>query len=152
MASCVDQGTHTFTTSGSYRIPIGIQFLWAILLAAGLFFLPESPRWFVKKGRNDEAAKALSTLRGQPVESDYIRDELAEIIANFEYETSINQAGWLDSMKGFGLSGNGRRVLIGIFLQMFQQWTGVNFIVSSLFLQYIYLYIYIIFFKWSRHN
>ena len=37
--------------TGSYRIPIAIQFLWAIIVATGLFFLPESPRYFVKKGK-----------------------------------------------------------------------------------------------------
>ena len=34
-----------------YQIPIATQFLWAIILATGLFLLPESPRYFVKKGK-----------------------------------------------------------------------------------------------------
>jgi len=71
------------------RIPIGVQFLWAIILALGLFVLPESPRYFVKKGRLEEAAKALADVRGQPIESEFIQDELAEIIANHEYELSV---------------------------------------------------------------
>ena len=50
LASCVSYATENRTDSASYRIPIAIQFLWAIILAGGLFFLPESPRYFVKKG------------------------------------------------------------------------------------------------------
>jgi Sugar (and other) transporter len=69
-----------------YRIPVAVQFLWAITLATGLFFLPESPHFFVKNGRLEKAAKALCRVRGQPIESEYIQDELAEIIANHEYE------------------------------------------------------------------
>ncbi|TGZ79060.1 general substrate transporter [Ascodesmis nigricans] len=128
LASCVNQGTHEYDNSGSYRIPIAIQWLWAIILGVGLFFLPESPRWFVKKGRHEEARYALSRIRGQPSDSDYIKDELAEIQANYEFEANISKATWFDCFKGLGRSGNFRRVLIGVFLQMFQQWTGINFI------------------------
>lgn len=121
--------------TGSYRIPIAIQFLWALILGIGLFFLPESPRYFVKKGKIDLAAKALSSVRGQPIESEYIQDELAEIIANHEYELSVVPQGsyfssWANCFKG-GLSNgssNLRRTLMGIGLQMMQQLTGINFI------------------------
>ncbi|KAG9248009.1 general substrate transporter [Calycina marina] len=88
-ANCVVYATQSRDDTGSYRIPIAVQFLWAIILAAGLFLLPESPRYFVKKGKIDQAAKALANVRGQPLESEYIQDELPEIIANHEYELSV---------------------------------------------------------------
>ena len=121
--------------TGSYRIPIAIQFLWALILGIGLFFLPESPRYFVKRGKIDSAAQALANVRGQPIESEYIQDELAEIIANHEYELSVVPQGsyfssWANCFKG-GLSNgssNLRRTLMGIGLQMMQQLTGINFI------------------------
>jgi MFS family permease len=89
LANCVVYSTQNRKDSGSYRIPIAVQFLWAIILALGLFILPESPRYYVKKGRLEDAAKSLSNVRGQPIESEYIQDELAEIIANHEYELSV---------------------------------------------------------------
>ncbi|KAF8539632.1 general substrate transporter [Trichophaea hybrida] len=128
LAACVNQGTHKWDTHASYRVPISIQFVWAFILATGLFLLPESPRWFIKQGRHEDAMAALSVLRGQPVGSDYLKDELAEIQANYDYELTITQAGWADCFKGMGPSGNFRRVLIGVLLQMFQQLTGINFI------------------------
>ena len=98
LANCVVYATQNRDDTGSYRIPIAVQFLWAIILAIGLFILPESPRYFVKKGKLEAAAKALSSVRGQPIESDYIQDELAEIIANHEYELQvIPQTTWLGS-------------------------------------------------------
>lgn len=51
LASCVTYATESRTDSSAYRIPIAIQLLWAIILAVGLFCLPESPRFFVKKGK-----------------------------------------------------------------------------------------------------
>ena len=108
--------------TGSYRIPIAVQFLWAIILAVGLFILPESPRYYVKKGRLEKAAKALSSVRGQPIDSDYIQDELAEIIANHEYEMQvIPQSTWIGSwancFRGSIFKGvsNSRRTTVGRF-------------------------------------
>lgn len=135
LASCVTYGTQDRLDTGSYRIPIGLQMAWALILGGGLFFLPESPRYFVKKGNLDQAAAMLARLRGEPVGSDYIQQELTEIIANHEYEMSvIPQTGyfgsWMNCFKG-GLSNPGsnlRRTILGTSLQMMQQWTGVNFI------------------------
>ncbi len=135
LASSVDYATQNRNNSGSYRIPISIQILWALILAAGLFFLPESPRYFIKKGRLDEATHSLSRLRGEPEGSDYIQQELAEIIANHEYEMKVIPQGsyfssWASCFSGslFNPSSNLRRTILGTSLQMMQQWTGVNFV------------------------
>jgi hypothetical protein len=112
--------------TGSYRIAMSMQWLFAIILGTGLFLLPESPRWYVKRNRNDEAALALSNLRGQPIDSPYVKDELAELVANYKYEMTHMQSGWLDCFSGGWKqpSSNLRRVMLGIALQMMQQWTG----------------------------
>ena len=109
--------------TGSYRIPIAIQFLWALILGVGLALLPESPRYHVKKGNLDKAAKSLASVRGQPVDSDYIQDELAEIIANYEYEQQVIPqtsylGGWTNCFKGsiFKSNSNARRTTVGKFL------------------------------------
>ncbi|KAI1470235.1 general substrate transporter [Daldinia caldariorum] len=135
LANCVVYATQSRSDSGSYRIPIGVQFLWAIILGVGLFILPESPRYFVKKGKIEEAAKALAYVRGQPIESDYIKDELAEIVANNEFEMQhIPQrsyiGSWTACFKGSLSSGNSsiRRTILGTGLQMMQQLTGINFV------------------------
>jgi MFS family permease len=82
LASCVVYGTQDRMDSGSYRIPIGIQFAWALILGGGIACLPESPRYFVKQGQLEKAAKALASVRGQPVDSQFVQQELAEIVAN----------------------------------------------------------------------
>lgn len=89
MANCTVYALQNRDDTGSYRIPITVQFLWEIILAVALFSLPESPRYFVKEGKREQAAKALYPVRGQPINSEYIQDELAEIIANHEYEMQI---------------------------------------------------------------
>ncbi|KAJ9150265.1 Hexose transporter [Pleurostoma richardsiae] len=144
LASCVVYGTEDRPNESSYRIPIGLQFIWAAILGGGLLFLPDSPRYFVKRGRLDKATNSLSRLRGQPRESEYIQVELAEIVANEEYERQLIPSttwfgSWANCFKG-GLwhgKSNLRRTILGASLQMMQQWTGVNFIFyySTPFLQ-----------------
>lgn len=129
MASGVDYATQDRADSGSYRIPIAIQFAWGLILAIGLLFLPDSPRYFVKRGRIDDAAQSLARVRGQPVDSDYIQVELSEIIANEEYERNIIPdtgfiGSWMNCFSGslFHGKSNLRRTILGTSLQMMQQW------------------------------
>lgn len=144
VASCVDYATENRPNTSSYRIPIGIQFAWGLILGGGLLFLPDSPRFFVKRGRVEKARASLCQLRGQPADSEYVEAELAEIIANEEYERSLIPAGgwfngWANCFKGslWKSNSNLRKTILGTSLQMMQQWTGVNFIFyySTPFLQ-----------------
>ncbi|KAH7466471.1 putative glucose transporter rco-3 [Fusarium oxysporum f. sp. matthiolae] len=135
LANCVVYGTQNMSSTASYRIPIGLQFLWAISLAVALFILPESPRYFVKKGDIQKATESLSYIRGQPPTSDYIQDELAEIIANHEYERTVTPDtgyvnSWLVCFKGpiTSPSSNIRRTIVGAGIQGMQQLSGMNFI------------------------
>ncbi|KAI4188264.1 MAG: hypothetical protein L6R41_002262 [Letrouitia leprolyta] len=135
LSSCVDYATQDRMDTGSYRIPIAVQMLWALMLGIGIAFLPESPRYFVKRGKLDKAADVLSRLRGQPLESDFVQHELAEIVANHEYELQVVPQGsywssWANCFNGslWKPSSNLRRTILGTSMQMMQQWTGVNFI------------------------
>ncbi|KAF2153614.1 putative MFS monosaccharide transporter [Myriangium duriaei CBS 260.36] len=144
LASGVDYATESRPNASSYRIPIGIQFVFGVILAGGLFFLPDSPRYFVKRGKVEQARHALSRLRGQPGDSEFIETELSEIIANEEYEREIIPSkgwvgGWANCFTGGLRSSNSnlRKTILGTSLQMMQQWTGINFIFyySTPFLQ-----------------
>ncbi|KAJ7691131.1 general substrate transporter [Mycena rosella] len=135
LANCVVFATQDRLDTGSYRIPIGVQFLWAIILGGGLMFLPESPRYWVNKGDIEKATVALAQVRDQPRESAFVQDELAEIIANLEFEKLHTPqtgyvGGWLACFKGslFDGSSNIRRTIVGTGLQCAQQFTGINFI------------------------
>jgi MFS transporter, SP family, sugar:H+ symporter len=135
LASAVCYSTQDRNDTGSYRIPIGIQGVWAIVLAVGLAFLPESPRFYVRKGNLEKANSNLARLRNQPVNSEYVKDELAEIVANHELEQKVMSRGgyfstWMNCFRGsiFMPSSNLRRTILGTSLQMMQQLTGVNFV------------------------
>ena len=83
------------------------------------------------KGMIDAAAKDLSLVRGQPLNSDYIKDELFEIVANHEYEMQVIPqtsyiGSWIACFQGSLFKGNSnlRRTILGAGIQMMQQLTG----------------------------
>lgn len=89
-----------------------------------MLFLPETPRYLIKRGNPEGAARSLARLRRLPVDHAGIVDELSEIQANHEYELTLGKATWIDCFKGGVL----KRLLTGCLLQGLQQLTGINFI------------------------
>ena len=124
LAAIVNNSTHDRNDTGSYRIPIAVQFAWAIVLISGMLILPETPRYLIKSDKPEKAARSLSRLRRLPADHPAIQDELAEIQANHEHELSIGKASYLDCFRGVIL----KRLLTGCGLQALQQLTGINFI------------------------
>jgi len=57
-------------------------------------FLPETPRYLIKVGQDEKAAKSLSRLRRLDVDNPYLIDELAEIKANYKHELSIGKSSY----------------------------------------------------------
>ncbi|KAG5559993.1 hypothetical protein RHGRI_003318 [Rhododendron griersonianum] len=89
----------------------------AILL--GLFFIPESPRWLAKIGKQKEFEAALRKLRGE--DADVSREE-AEIQAYNEVLQSLPKSQMLDLVDRRYI----RAVTIGVGLMIFQQFGGIN--------------------------
>ncbi|PVH16405.1 uncharacterized protein CXQ87_004696 [Candidozyma duobushaemuli] len=126
LAAVFNQATHARNDSGSYRIPIALQFLWSLILGIGMFFLPETPRFYVSKEREDKAFEALSQLRKLPADHPDLIEEYNDIKAAYEFEKEYGKSSW-----GQVLSSKNhqrKRLATGVLCQAFQQLTGVNFI------------------------
>lgn len=127
-----------------WRFSLGIQAVLSFFLLLGLFALPESPRFLISKQRIDEARSVLKRLRqsiqvGQRLKSVRLRSDGSESheyesitnidleILDVETELSTyqyqNYSSWLDLITHkpylFPLT-------IGILLQFFQQFSGIN--------------------------
>ncbi|OAQ98488.1 hypothetical protein LLEC1_04179 [Akanthomyces lecanii] len=63
ISTLVTYGTETIQTAAAWRIPIGLQFVAPCLLLSMLYFLPESPRWLLSRGRHEEAIHSLAKFR-----------------------------------------------------------------------------------------
>jgi SP family sugar:H+ symporter-like MFS transporter len=95
----------------------------AIFLGA-LFFIPESPRYLVAKGRNEEASGVLTSLFG----ADEAATKLAEIRASFSNDHKPRFADVLAPSGSKSVLGMRPIVWVGIMLAVFQQLVGINVI------------------------
>ena len=98
----------------SWRWMLASAALPSALFFGTLFTVPESPRWLVKEGREDEAAGILQKL-GEPVER---LEEMKSAIA--EEQGSI----WQLFEPGLRIP-----LLIGVTMAVLQQVTGINTII-----------------------
>ena len=125
-ANVINIITNRTQSSVAYRVPLGLQLVWALALSIGLLMMPETPRFLIKKGKTNAAAMSLSRLRRLDITHPAIIGELAEIEANHAYELSLGPDTYKDIF--IGSPHLGRRTLTGCGLQMLQQLSGVNFI------------------------
>ncbi|KAL6940454.1 hypothetical protein ACO0QE_004355 [Hanseniaspora vineae] len=129
VSSAVSQGTRLIEGSASLKIPLGLQFVWATLIGIGMYFLPESPRYYVLKDQLNDAAASLSYLRGVPIDDTGLLEELVEVKANYDYEMSFHSKSILDCFRSSPTRYKQRsRIFTGIAIQAFQQFSGINFI------------------------
>lgn len=63
----------------------------AVLLALGIWWMPFSPRWLVKQGRDDAARKTLAWLRKRDIDDDEVQVEFLEIKAERLFEDRVFQ-------------------------------------------------------------
>ncbi|CAH0000145.1 unnamed protein product [Clonostachys byssicola] len=63
IAAAINRGVVNIDTTFAYRFPIGFQLLFPTIILAGLYWVPESPRWLLRKGKSEKTDKALRLLR-----------------------------------------------------------------------------------------
>lgn len=100
-----------------------MQALPAAVFLVALFFIPESPRYLVAKGRDAEALTVLTRLFG----TDAGTAKLDEIKASFSTDHNPRLSDILSKGKG-GFLGIRSIVWVGIMLAVFQQLVGINVI------------------------
>ncbi|MEV4648572.1 sugar porter family MFS transporter [Saccharopolyspora sp. NPDC049357] len=105
-------------TAWIWRIMLLVALLPAIALFVGMLRLPESPRWLVTRGRDEEALAVLSQIRT----TERARAEMAEVHRLAEEERAAKTAGAVD----LGVRWVRLLILIGAGLGICQQFTGIN--------------------------
>jgi sugar porter (SP) family MFS transporter len=88
----------------------------AALFFAGMFLVPESPRWLAKNGRPADARITLQKIGGDRYADEALRD-IETTLVNETAKVNFREL----------LQPKLRKVLLlGVVLAMFQQWCGIN--------------------------
>ncbi|KIK33073.1 hypothetical protein CY34DRAFT_813852 [Suillus luteus UH-Slu-Lm8-n1] len=113
-------------SSAQWRVPIALQLVFEIIMVTCIGFLPESPRWLVKQGRDAEAMAVISAMEDKPFTDPEVQRTYHGIREAVAVETSSQ--GSLRELATGGRSQNFRRTVIAVVCQMMQQLTGINLV------------------------
>ncbi|WP_411127746.1 sugar porter family MFS transporter [Streptomyces sp. x-19] len=105
----------------AWRWMLGLAALPAVALLLGVLFLPDTPRWYVSRGRRDEAGAVLR----RTLAADDVPEELTRIERAHRLEADARRGGWRELQRPWVR----RLLLIGIGLAVVQQITGVNAVI-----------------------
>ncbi|GME81813.1 unnamed protein product [Ambrosiozyma monospora] len=99
IAAWVSYGTRNVHGHWCWRIPSICQGAMPIIQIAFIYFVPESPRWLVSKGRAKDARAALLKYHGnnnEAIAGPLVDFEMAEISAAIEAEKIADKYSYLD--------------------------------------------------------
>lgn len=113
-------------SSASWRVPIAIQLVLPVIILAVIMLLPESPRWLILKGREDEALNALAALNDLPRNDPEVFSEFIAIKDAVLQMAAASPSG-LFKMNEYR---DAHRTVLAYCIQIFQQATGINLIVQ----------------------
>ncbi len=88
VGTIIDNFTVKLGGRQAYIVPLGIVYIVPGLLAIGLLFIPESPRWLLQMDQEEKARKSLKWLRPFP---ELVDAELAEMKTAIDAEKQIAQ-------------------------------------------------------------
>ena len=110
---------YAFSKSEAWRWMLGLAAVPGAILGLGMLKMPESPRWLLKHGREQEAGSVLSRIRGTSnveVEFAEMRNTLLESDGRGHWSEL-----WAPEVRP--------ALMIGVGLAIFQQITGINTVI-----------------------
>lgn len=125
IGTIVDNYTAPLPGRQAYLIPLGLIYIMPFVIAIGLFFIPESPRWLMEQGKVEKARKSLEWLRPN---KDAIESEIVSIQTAMEESNENSGKALLYEM--FRGPVNRRRTMLAVAAVNTQAASGAMFMIA----------------------
>ncbi|GJE99916.1 MFS sugar transporter [Phanerochaete sordida] len=127
VANWVGYGCQYLEGNQGWRLSLGLQLVPAFLLLVGIQFLPNSPRWLLEQGRDDEARAVVLRLHGgaTPEARADADAEFVEMQGVIHAEASARSRNLSDLWETRAML---KRTLVAVGVQVFGQFSGINVI------------------------
>ncbi|SMY21888.1 unnamed protein product [Zymoseptoria tritici ST99CH_1A5] len=124
----IDYGFSFVDSEASWRTPVAIQLIFAIVVIFVVWGLPESPRWLAKRGRDAEAEEVLCAVFDTQPNDPFIVEEMRAIRAAVALEKTEGKKGY-GSIFQKDILKTRRRVALAWFALFMNQLSGINLVV-----------------------
>ncbi|KAJ5652862.1 Sugar transporter STL1 [Penicillium longicatenatum] len=131
IAYWIDFGASYGPPGLTWRFPIAFQIVFGLVIVVGMWFLPDSPRYLISRGKVHEGEYALAALAGCEIEDAETQLQKQLVIESIEAAGVAEGAGYSDLLTG-GRTQHFRRMLIGSSSQIAQQLSGCNAVIYYL--------------------
>jgi sugar porter (SP) family MFS transporter len=123
----VSFGTNNIAGNWAWRVPCLLQAIPSLFQIFFIWFVPESPRWLIAKGKHAKAKAILTKYHAADNENDeLVSVEYHEIQQTISLEQEYEKTAWSEL---WSTPGNRHRLLILVSFGLFSQWSG-NALVS----------------------
>ncbi|KAJ6104876.1 hypothetical protein N7486_003565 [Penicillium sp. IBT 16267x] len=124
MASWIEFGLFFVKDSQvNFRFPIAFQGFFALIVTSLVLFMPESPRWLIKKDKMDQAQTVMAALQDMTDNSEVVTSELQIIQETFQEEKQYST-----SVFSFGPERQFHRACLAVLVALLAQMTGINIV------------------------
>ncbi|MCT4712702.1 sugar porter family MFS transporter [Enterobacteriaceae bacterium H11S18] len=117
-SATMQQITQTWNGQVGWRWMFGAELVPALAFLVLMFFVPESPRWLARAGKNERAHQMLKRIGNQSYADETLK-EIQQTLSQDNQKVSWS-ALWQPQVKPI--------IIIGMVLAVFQQWCGINVI------------------------
>ncbi|KAK6439850.1 hypothetical protein LTR95_003926 [Oleoguttula sp. CCFEE 5521] len=116
------------STNLQWIIPNLMHIYFASIIFGLSFFAKESPRWLIKVGRHEQAAKNLSNLRNLDQDHWFVQSEIMDINDQLDREREATHGTtWFGPVRElFTIKTNRYRLMLSVFSQLLSQWSGAS--------------------------
>jgi len=113
-------------SSARWRIPVSINFIFADLSFLGSLIVKESPRWLLKRGKEDQAKRVLLYYRQLDEHHPYFKEEFDSMLEQHDRERQESHGNVLAGLSRLFTSSSQlyRLVIVGILVQILSNWSG----------------------------
>lgn len=123
-------------SSVSWRFPLAFQLIFCIVPMATIYFLPESPRWLITRGREDEARYILGAVNELDPYGEVLNTEIMEMKESLE----IAKSGTMRDLFSMGETRVIHRAGLAFLAMFFSQICAINaitFYANTIFENYL---------------
>ncbi|XP_065183182.1 uncharacterized protein LOC135814054 [Sycon ciliatum] len=115
-----------------WRISLALQSVFSIVLLLGMMYAPETPRYLMKINQRARAVNVMNWIRtgrkrhitSEAEVSKVVLEEVDSIATEIRDGARLRGGTWADIFEWSSL----KRLIIGMWVQLFQQFTGMNII------------------------